>query len=63
MHLICSIFLPLFVVVFRPLVPLAKYAANYDYISEIFWGNCKDLFLNQKLFVNLHQKGGGFFIF
>ncbi|KMQ68201.1 hypothetical protein ACM39_10160 [Chryseobacterium sp. FH2] len=34
MNSICSIFLTLFVV-FRPLVPLVKYAVNYDYISKV----------------------------
>ena len=38
MNLICSIFLTLFVV-FRPLVPLAEYAVNYDYISEVLCVN------------------------
>lgn len=34
MNFICSIFLTLFVV-FRPLMPLAEYAVNYTYISEV----------------------------
>ncbi|MDR2235947.1 MAG: hypothetical protein LBE92_07475 [Chryseobacterium sp.] len=34
MNLICSIFLTLYMV-FRPLVPLAEYAVNYDYISKV----------------------------
>jgi len=38
MNFICSIFLTLFVV-FRPLVPLVKYAVNYNYISEVLCVN------------------------
>ena len=34
MNLICSIFLTLYMV-FRPLIPLAEYAVNYDYISKV----------------------------
>ncbi|MDH6251967.1 hypothetical protein M2347_001694 [Chryseobacterium sp. H1D6B] len=34
MKLICSIFL-IFYMVFRPLVPIAEYAVNYNYIAEV----------------------------
>lgn len=53
MNLICSIFLTLFVV-FRPLVPLAEYAVNYHYISEVLCVNKSnpELHCNGKCYVS-----------
>lgn len=45
MNLICSIFLTFFTV-FRPLIPLVEYAANYQYISKELCINRKNAELN-----------------
>lgn len=53
MNLICNIFLT-FYMVFRPLIPIIEYVANYDYIAKVLCINKSkpDLHCNGKCYLS-----------